>query len=148
MPDIMTSFLFQNSRRQLLAYLIHACDAASEHQGKHFGKETLGHEVQELRVRSLSNAVRAAEEQVKGLEYWSDVKNVVGLEEGNDAADHQECSPIENEGPNGKDATKASRPELGDEPDEADKPGFEEDFSEVSKEGERPGKLVKGKGRE
>ena len=94
MPDIMSSMLFQNSRRQLLAYLIHACDAASEHQSKQFGKETLEQGVQERRLRSLSNAVRAAEEQVRRLEYWSDVKDIAGLEEGSGAGNQcQECVP-------------------------------------------------------
>lgn len=149
MQDIMASMLFQNSRRQLLAYLIHACDAESEHRSKHFGKETLQKEVQERRVKSLSNAVRAAEEQVQGLGYWSDVKNVAGSEEGNEAASQcQECSPIESVGLNGEDVTIASLPELKDAPDEADKERVGEDFSEGTTEDEKSGRVDKGKERE
>lgn len=149
MPDIMSSMLFQNSRRQLLAYLIHACDAASSHQNQHFGEETLEQGVQERWVRSLSSAVRSAEEQVKSLEYWSDVKNVTGLKEGHETADQcHECSPVESGGSNGKEATKVSMPEVRDVSDEADERRDREDFSEEAKETERSDKLDKGKARE
>ena len=152
MPNIMTSLVFQNSRRQLLAFLIHACEAASEHQSKHFGKETLEEDLQERRVRSLSDAVRAAEAQVKGLEYWSDVKNVAGSEEGSEAADQvQGVSPVEGEGSNIQDGTKMAMSRSKGIPDKADKVKVQvagKDVGDRSKENERSGGLDKGKRRE
>ncbi len=127
MPDIMSSLMFQNSRRQLLAYLIHACNAAPEHRGEHLGKEP-EHDVQGRRVESLKKAVRAADEQVKSLEYWSDVKTMTGSEEGREAGDQcdnrldsQKAVSTDTEGsenPVVRESNTQDMKELRDNPDE------------------------------
>ena len=134
MLDIMASLVYQNSRRQLLAYLIHACNAASEHRGEHLGKEDPKDDVQVRMVGSLQSAVHAADEQVKALEYWSDIKNVAEMEEGGEATDQcEECAPAEKQPTKAKDAVATTLPESNVPPGETD---------EVSRQnaGEGPGK--------
>lgn len=77
MEDIMQMFIFQTSRRQLLTLL------ESQYGSAHERRESLRHheEGQEhdeavRHAENLMNAVKAADEQVKRLEYWSDIKGM------------------------------------------------------------------------
>lgn len=82
MPDIMSLFLYQSSRRQLLTDLMQRFEHAS------FRKESLAehthddeesktkHEAASKQANSLLKAVNTADEEVKKLEYWSDIKSM------------------------------------------------------------------------
>lgn len=68
MHDIMGSFVFQASRRLLLAHLIRILEDETETvQDSSSTKRT-------DKLTSLQNAVNKAEDEVKKLEYWSDGK--------------------------------------------------------------------------
>jgi hypothetical protein len=68
-PEIMAFFVFQVSRRQLLEYLSRRANEASKEQSEDKGEKQ--------RVIHLRNAVRAANSQIGGLEYWSDRQHVL-----------------------------------------------------------------------
>jgi len=83
MGDIMGTFMFQSSRRQLLADLI------SRHEESHESQRDLAshrHEGDDAKQQehdraarwadNLMKAVHAADEQVKKLEYWSDIRDL------------------------------------------------------------------------
>ena len=81
MPEIMALFIYQSSRRQLLADLLHRYDDASEkqqdlsaHKHDEDEKAKQEHETTAKHAENLINAVHAADEQVKKLEFWSDIK--------------------------------------------------------------------------
>ena len=82
MPDIMGLFVFQSSRRQLLTELMHRFDGASErresladHDHDDVTKQA-EHDRASRHADNLLKAVRAADDQVKKLEYWSDIKSM------------------------------------------------------------------------
>ena len=83
MADIMATFMFQSSRRQLLL------DLSSQHEAAHKSQEELAahqHEEDDVkqqehdraarRAENLLKGVHAADEQVKKLEYWSDIRDL------------------------------------------------------------------------
>ncbi|OCL05062.1 hypothetical protein AOQ84DRAFT_345298 [Glonium stellatum] len=76
MPTIMSMLMFQNSRRQLLTSMMHTFDAASSHREEHKERGEEEDEIEKRRIDSLLNAVKAAEEECKKLEYWSDIRRV------------------------------------------------------------------------
>jgi len=91
MAEIMASFVFQASRRQLLAHLSRKFDAASSHRHQHLERGEPEDDEEERQIDYLLKAVRAADEQVQELEFWSDVKamaaegeSVGGFGEGRD----------------------------------------------------------------
>ena len=71
MHEIMAIFVFQASRRILLTKLTEAYDQAVRQQKEH--------DTPELRRRagSLKAAIKHGDEEVRRLEYWSDVKGMV-----------------------------------------------------------------------
>ncbi|PQE13721.1 meiotically up-regulated 65 protein [Rutstroemia sp. NJR-2017a BVV2] len=69
MHEIMNHFIFQASRRLLLSNLMKNFDEALD-------KEKDDGESMKQRAESLEAAVKAADEEVKRLEYWSDVKDM------------------------------------------------------------------------
>ena len=82
MPDIMNLFVFQSSRRQLLVDLLRRFDEVHKrkeslvehrHEDDSTQKE---HDTATRHAENLMNAVKAADEQVKKLEYWSDIKGM------------------------------------------------------------------------
>lgn len=76
MHDIMSLFIFQASRRLLLAHLFKTYDAVCEKKKK---DEENGVDIDPAvrrRINSLDAAVKKADEEVKRLEFWSDVKDV------------------------------------------------------------------------
>ncbi|WPH01446.1 meiotically up-regulated protein [Acrodontium crateriforme] len=83
MSDIMAVFVYQSSRRHLLSDLINNYDSATQTTSElkkhnHDSNDVAqnDHDVAVRHAQNLLDAVRAAEEQVKRLEYWSDIKVV------------------------------------------------------------------------
>ncbi|KFZ24319.1 hypothetical protein V502_01214 [Pseudogymnoascus sp. VKM F-4520 (FW-2644)] len=79
MHDVMGMFIFQASRRTLLAHLTTALDDTSKEQKEVEEKGEAGNEEdvkRKERLNHLVKAVEAADEEVKRLEYWSDIKGV------------------------------------------------------------------------
>ena len=74
-PNIMSQFVFQNSRRQLLSCLLHTVENATNTPIAS-GKKPETDPAASRRIDNLSKALHAAEQQAKTLEYWSDVQNV------------------------------------------------------------------------
>lgn len=72
MHDIMALFVFQASRRVLLTKLTDLYDmTAAEHKKEKDPSPEL-----DQKVKNLAAAVTHADEEVKRLEYWSDVKDI------------------------------------------------------------------------
>jgi len=81
MHEVMSLFVFQASRRVLLSRLTDVCDktVAEQKNGKATGKGKGGVDPGlDQRVENLCAAVKHADEEVRRLEYWSDVKAVGG----------------------------------------------------------------------
>lgn len=83
MEDIMGTFIFQSSRRNLLGDLISRHDKVhkeqkelSAHQHEEDEEKQKAHDTAARRASNLLKAVHAADEQVKRLEYWSDQKGI------------------------------------------------------------------------
>lgn len=81
-PDIMSSLVFQNSRTQLLAYLKDTANAAQAHRNEHDAEEKPEGDDERRRVDNLLAAIEAADQQIRGLEYWSDRKHVLQTTDG------------------------------------------------------------------
>ncbi|RFU79758.1 pentatricopeptide repeat domain-containing [Trichoderma arundinaceum] len=84
MHEIMSLFIFQQSRRQLLSYLMHKHDETAKAWGEDRGLEL------KLRKEALDAAVKHAEEEVCKLAYWSDVKQMAESGELRDVVDASE----------------------------------------------------------
>ena len=82
MPDIMSTFVYQSSRRHLLAELMQRFDASTKRKESlsdhtHDDEETKRkHDAAGSHADNLLKAVKAADDQVKKLEYWSDIKSM------------------------------------------------------------------------
>jgi ATP-dependent Lon protease len=74
MHDIMRMFIFQASRRLLLAHLLKIFNEAldAREQDREAKKEEDPRKLQKL--DHLAEAVKHADEEVKKLEFWSDIK--------------------------------------------------------------------------
>ncbi|QPH05727.1 hypothetical protein C2857_003705 [Epichloe festucae Fl1] len=75
MHEIMSIFVFQASRRQLLAHLMRQYDQVVrnlEEDDNHDNKELL------QRKEALEAAVKHADEEISKLAFWSDVKKMAG----------------------------------------------------------------------
>lgn len=77
MPEIMSSFVFQNSRRQILQYLKDQADQAQKHRDEHDAEDRPEGEAETRRINNLLKAAEAGQKQIQGLEYWSDRKHVL-----------------------------------------------------------------------
>ncbi|MCJ1387985.1 hypothetical protein MMC18_000829 [Xylographa bjoerkii] len=76
MHEIMGMFLYQTSRQQLVATLQDVLDTRTKRAREHGNDGTTEAEDEKRKTDSLLKAVQAADEHVKDLEYWSDVKRV------------------------------------------------------------------------
>ncbi|KAJ4306082.1 hypothetical protein N0V88_000878 [Collariella sp. IMI 366227] len=88
MHDIMALFVFQASRRVLLTRLTEVYDktvAERDRKGKDAADEEL-----DRRVDNLARAIRHADEEVRRLEYWSDVKGMAEEGDSKGAVDHKQ----------------------------------------------------------
>ncbi|OTB09153.1 hypothetical protein M426DRAFT_18529 [Hypoxylon sp. CI-4A] len=72
MHEIMALFVFQASRKLLLARLIQLHDSQmdKDHKGK------LKSSAQQQKAENLAEAIKHADEEVRRLEYWSDIKGM------------------------------------------------------------------------
>lgn len=80
MHDVMGMFIFQASRRLLLSHLIKIFDEATDREQDALEAADLDEAEKATRQRRLENlksAIKAADEEVKRLEFWSDVKEMV-----------------------------------------------------------------------
>ncbi|OCK79917.1 hypothetical protein K432DRAFT_382651 [Lepidopterella palustris CBS 459.81] len=75
-PAIMSMLIFQNSRRQLLTNLMRTFEAAREHREEHKMNGKPEDEFEERRIDNLIKAIKAADEECKKLEYWSDIRGM------------------------------------------------------------------------
>ncbi|KAL3424488.1 Meiotically up-regulated gene 65 protein [Phlyctema vagabunda] len=88
MHEIMAQFIFQASRRLLLSHLIKILNKATARESK--GLESAAEDEKsrkEENIKNLQDAVHAADEEVKKLEYWSDVKEMAEKGETQGAVD-------------------------------------------------------------
>ena len=87
MPEIMSLFIFQASRRQILAQLHSAYHDAAEQRADQTDGAAEAHEATERHADNLQEAIKAAQKQVQALEYWSDMKDMARLIDSDEAAD-------------------------------------------------------------
>lgn len=86
MHEIMSLFIFQASRRILLSKLTEVYDKTAAERKKENGADT----TTDRRVENLAAAVKHADEEVRRLEYWSDVKSMAQEGDSKGAVDHQQ----------------------------------------------------------
>ena len=84
MHDVMGIFIFQASRRLLLSHLMQIYDSTTEEleQSKEEGDTGL-----QDRQEALKKAIKHADEEVRRLAYWSDVKQMAESGESKGAVD-------------------------------------------------------------
>jgi hypothetical protein len=87
MHDIMGLFIFQASRRLLLSHLLKIFDEAVDEQKKSADSEKEPDPAKQRRLDNLEAAVQHADEEVKKLEFWSDVKDMAERGETKGAVD-------------------------------------------------------------
>ncbi|KAH8596526.1 hypothetical protein B0O99DRAFT_593833 [Bisporella sp. PMI_857] len=78
MVDIMHSFIFQESRRLLLAHLLKILDEAGDEHINNLEKRKQPDLAEKRRLESLEEASKRADAEVRRLEFWSDVKDMAG----------------------------------------------------------------------
>lgn len=76
MHDIMNMFIFQASRRLLLAHLLTIFNEALESQQDDKEMKRQTDPLRQRKLDHLAEAVKHADEEVKKLEFWSDVKKI------------------------------------------------------------------------
>lgn len=82
MPEIMSLFIYQSSRRQVLAELMHHHGDATERRDSLAGhshdddEARAFHDAASQQAEHLLSAIKAADEQVQKLEYWSDIRDM------------------------------------------------------------------------
>jgi hypothetical protein len=86
MHDIMSIFVFQASRRVLLSKLAEVHDKAVAEQKK----RTVTDPELDRRVKHLAAAIEHADEEVRRLEYWSDVKGMAEEGDSKGAVDQKQ----------------------------------------------------------
>ncbi|KAK1749956.1 hypothetical protein QBC47DRAFT_332708 [Echria macrotheca] len=88
MHEIMSLFVFQASRRALLSRLTEVYDKAVTDRDKR--KDGEGADGLARRAENLAAAVKHADEEVRKLEYWSDVRGMVVEGESKGGVDEQQ----------------------------------------------------------
>jgi len=76
MHEVMGMFIFQASRKLLLEHLLKILNEATEAQKEYVEGEKDPHPAKVRRLDNLQAVVRHADEEVKKLEFWSDVKDM------------------------------------------------------------------------
>lgn len=89
MHDIMASFIFQASRRLLLTHLLKIFNEASDEKQKDV-EYSQPDRTEKRRLENLEEAVKHADEEVKRLEFWSDVKDMAEKGETKGAVDESQ----------------------------------------------------------
>lgn len=72
----MSLCIFQNSRRYILTMLSEKLTAAEKLRDEHTAHNEEISAQEQQKIKNLENAIAAADEQVKRLEYWSDVRDM------------------------------------------------------------------------
>ncbi|KAG4417715.1 hypothetical protein IFR04_009154 [Cadophora malorum] len=88
MHEIMGMFIFQASRRLLLSHLLQIFNKASE-ENESVEKDQVD-PAKKRRLENLEAAVKHADEEVKKLEFWSDVKDMAEKGETKGAVDESQ----------------------------------------------------------
>ena len=78
MDEILGMFYYQTSRRELLSEMQDICKARTEQSDETDGQDDADQEEKKRWTEGLLKAVQAADDHVKDLEFWSDVKAVKG----------------------------------------------------------------------
>ncbi|KAI5258112.1 hypothetical protein E4T42_00769 [Aureobasidium subglaciale] len=76
METIMSLCIFQNSRRYILTMLSQKLTEAERLRDEHTAHDEEISAQEQQRITNLEAAVAAADEQVKRLEYWSDIRDM------------------------------------------------------------------------
>ncbi|KAK0728687.1 hypothetical protein B0T26DRAFT_810581 [Lasiosphaeria miniovina] len=102
MHEVMSVFVFQASRRVLLVKLTEVYDKMAAEQNK-AGKDQDKADATQ-KEKNLEAAIHHADEEVRRLEYWSDVKSMAEEGDSKGAADHQQgwdpsWQGVDNSGP-------------------------------------------------
>ncbi|KAL9053722.1 MAG: hypothetical protein Q9162_004596 [Coniocarpon cinnabarinum] len=90
MSHILSMFVFQYTRRQLLSRMLAKITEASEKRADHDKKGTEESALEKQKIDELLKAIDAAEDEVKSLEYWSDIRDMVQAGETVHGIDPQE----------------------------------------------------------
>ena len=77
-PHILSLFLYQASRKKLLTQMLQVIGEASDHREGHQEQQKPEPEAEKKCIDGLMKAVHATEKEVQRLEFWSDVRGVVG----------------------------------------------------------------------
>jgi hypothetical protein len=75
MHEIMSQFIFQASRQSLLAHLSTLFDEETQRHKENAGEDKED-TTEKRRIDNLEAALKAADEEVKRLEFWSDIKDM------------------------------------------------------------------------
>lgn len=87
MHDIMGIFIFQTSRRLLLSHILNILNDAADEQKRDADPEKEPDPAKKRRLENLEEACHHADEEVKKLEFWSDVKDMAEKGETKGAVD-------------------------------------------------------------
>lgn len=77
MSHILSLFMFQYTRRELLTRMLEKITSASDHRDEHQRREQEEPGEEHKRIDNLLRATNAAEAEIRALEYWSDIRDVV-----------------------------------------------------------------------
>jgi hypothetical protein len=89
MHEIMSQFIFQASRRSLLAHLSTQFDEETR-RCKENAEDDKENMTEKRRIADLEAALKAADEEVKSLEFWSDTKDMAEQGETKGAVDESQ----------------------------------------------------------
>jgi hypothetical protein len=78
-PEIMSLFMFQTSRRQLVELLQLEAADVQKYRDEHDAEDEPEDEAESRRIGNILKAIQIANKQIRGLEYWSDPKHVLQL---------------------------------------------------------------------
>ncbi|KAI9658195.1 MAG: hypothetical protein M1831_004042 [Alyxoria varia] len=102
MPQILSLFLYQDSRRMLLESMLQRMAQAQDRRDEHKRNKTVESDDERRKADDLMRAVEATEAEVQKLEFWSDVKGVVqgghsfSGAQGANSADEKAVEPVPN----------------------------------------------------
>ena len=88
MDEIMSQFVFQTSKKQILQYLKDQAEEAQHHRDDHDAEERPEGPIEKRRIDNLLAAAEAANKEIQGLEYWSDRKHVLQTEDEDQVDDY------------------------------------------------------------
>ncbi|MCJ1471398.1 hypothetical protein MMC13_000037 [Lambiella insularis] len=147
MHEIMGMFLYQTSRQQLLSKMQDIFNSRAKHRQEHEKNGRPESEEEKARTDALLKAVEAADEHVKDLKYWSDVKKVEGEERNSESGHRAGSLSVATDGVNRRDEDPDIGKEIKGIPNSAgvdEKPGINWDLHQDELDSPKP-KSKKGK---